>query len=280
MFYVINLDRSADRMEFMRAQLHRFGIEAERFPGVDGAAGVPDWLSEEFAGPHELTNGEIGCYASHLKIAQMMVGESLPHVVVLEDDVTIDADFERTCREAIANAPASWDYIHLSSVVKRAVMEVGSLSGGRSLIRYSKLPVNTAAYILSNRGARKWLTPMPRCRPNDVDIRYAFLSDLNVLGVYPAPAFQGNDFPSVIGGTHTPHMRDPRSWSPGPFSELFLERWNARRLGLWNYTLARVANVANSARRRVDGRRRVAVLRGRPQSTPVAFPALRSRRAP
>jgi hypothetical protein len=151
------------------------------------------------------------------------------------------------------------------SVVKRAVMEVGSLSGGRSLIRYSRLPVNTAAYILSNRGARKWLTPTPRCRPNDVDIRYAFLSDLNVLGVYPAPAFQGNDFPSVIGGTHTPHMRDPRSWSPGPFSELYLEWWTARRLGLWNYALARIANVANSARRRVDGRRRVAVLRGRPQ---------------
>jgi glycosyl transferase family 25 len=172
--------------------------------------------------------------------------------------VTLDADFPLACREAVDGAPAGWDYIHLSSVIKRSVLAEQSLSGGRTLIRYSRLPVNTAAYILSNSGARKWLTPTPSRRPNDLDIRYAWLADLNVLGVFPAPARQANDFPSDIGLPHGPELR---SWSPGPFSEIYLEWWTARRLRLGVYVRARLANLVNSARRRLDGKRRVAVLR-------------------
>ena len=262
----INLNRSRERWTFMEGQFNAFdfrgaGIEVERMEGVDGAANVPAWLRAEFAGPHELTTGEVGCYASHLMIAQTVVAQSLPCAVVLEDDVTLDEDFPLICRQAVDGAPAGWDYIHLSSVVKRSVLAERSLSGGRALIRYSRLPVNTAAYILSNSGARKWLAPMPRCRPNDIDIRYAWLADLDVLGVYPAPARQADNFPSEIGGTHAPQVYDPRSFSPGPLSELYLEWWTGRRLGLAMCARARLANVVNSARRRLDGKRRVAILK-------------------
>jgi len=257
----INLDRSPRRWAFMAAQFQALGVEVERLAAIDGAANVPAWLAPEFAGPHQLTSGEVGCYASHLVAAQMVVGQCLPHVVVLEDDVTLDPDFPMACREAIDNAPAGWDCIHLSGVVKRSVVAVQNLPNERALVRYSRMPLNAAAYILSNSGARKLLTPAPRRCPNDVEVRHAWLANLNVLGVYPAPARQTNNFQSDIG--HFQHAPSSRLFSPGPFSEVYLEWWTARRLGLTIYARARLANIANSVRRRIErsGKRNVAVLR-------------------
>ena len=257
----INLNRSPQRWAFMAAQFRALGVDVERLAAIDGAANVPAWLAPEFAGPHQLTSGEVGCYASHLVAAQMVVGQCLPHVVVLEDDVTLDPDFPMACREAIDNAPAGWDCIHLSGVVKRSVVAVQNLPNERALVRYSRMPLNAAAYILSNSGARKLLTPAPRRCPNDVEVRHAWLANLNVLGVYPAPARQTNNFQSDIG--HFQHAPSSRLFSPGPFSEVYLEWWTARRLGLTIYARARLANIANSVRRRIErsGKRNVAVLR-------------------
>jgi len=257
----INLDRSPQRWEFMAAQFQTIGIEVERLAAIDGTAGVPAWLSLEFAGPHQLTPGEVGCYASHLMAAQMVVGRCLPFGVVLEDDVTLDRDFAVACREAIETAPVDWDYIHLASRVKRPVVAVQSLSNGRALIRYSKLPLNTAAYILSNRGARKLLVPLPRRCPNDVDVRHAWLTKLNVLGIYPAPATQTSDFLSVIG--HVLKPRIPRIFSPGPLSEVYLKWWTIRSLGLAVYARTRFVNISSAMRQLIarDTKRRVPILR-------------------
>jgi glycosyl transferase, family 25 len=251
----INLDHSPQRWTFMTGQLRALGVEVERLAAIDGAANVPAWLAPEFAGPHQLTSGEVGCNASHLVAAQMVVGQGLPHVVILEDDVTLDPDFPLACREAVDNAPAGWDCIHLSGVVKRSVVAVQNLLNGRTLVRYSRMPLNAAAYILSNRGARKLLTPAPRRCAYDVEVRHAWLANLNVLGVYPAPARQTNSFQSDIG-----HYGPS---SLGPFSEVYLEWWTARSLGLTVYARARFANIANSLRRRIErsGKRNVAVLR-------------------
>ena len=59
----------------MEGQFHAFdfrgaGVTIERLEGIDGAANVPAWLRPEFAGPHQLTSAEVGCYASHLTVAQ------------------------------------------------------------------------------------------------------------------------------------------------------------------------------------------------------------------
>jgi glycosyl transferase, family 25 len=257
----INLDRSPQRWEFMAAQFQTLGVEVERLAAIDGAASVPAWLSLEFVGPHQLTPGEVGCYASHLTAAQMIVGRCLQHGVVLEDDVTLDGDFAMVCREAIETAPVDWDYIHLAARVKRPVVAVQDLSNGRKLIRYSRQPLNTAAYILSNRGARKLLVPLPRCCPNDVDIRHAWLTKLNVLGVYPAPATQTSAFVSDIG--HVLNARTPRVFSPGPLSEVYLKWWTIRSLGIGVYVRARLVNILSAVRRlsRRDRKHGVPILR-------------------
>lgn len=258
-YYLINLDHSPARLAFMRSQFSALEMDVERISAVRGRA-VPDWLAQEFENSAMLSDGEVGCYASHLLAAQKIVASGAPCAVVLEDDAILDADFPDACVAAVMRAPLDWDYIHLSSVFKRSVVRVADLSGGRKLVRYSRHPVNTAAYILSNAGARKWLTPISRVRPNDLDIRYAWGAELNVFGVYPSPSQQDHVVPSTIDHGD----KRVKDWSPGFGAELYGEWWTARQIGVATYARARALNIWNSVRRKADGERHVALLRSGP----------------
>ncbi len=242
--FLINLDRAPDRLAFMAGQ----GIVFERIPGIDGTSNLPGWLRPQFAGAiadATMSAGEIGCYASHLVCADEIVERELACAIVLEDDVTLEPDFMATASLAVAAAPAGWDYIHLSTNYKRAVVHVCDLPGrSRMLVRHTRLPVNSAAYILSQAGARKWLRERPRARPNDMDIRYAWLDDLDVFGVFPAPARQLGNFQSSI--RHDGKQR----WSPGIASELYGLVWQARRVGAGNLVKARLADLRSRSRGR------------------------------
>lgn len=184
--YLINLDRSADRLERMRAEADQFGFTFERVPGVDGASEVPEWLSEQFVIESAMSSGEIGCYASHMTVWKRVRDQHLDYAIVLEDDAEVPDGFAGAAHAAIAAAPPDWDIIHLSTNFKRPSYPVANIDEGRSLVRYARLPANTAAYLISRSGCAKLLTPAPRMRPVDMEFRYAWLRGLEVYGVYPA----------------------------------------------------------------------------------------------
>lgn len=258
--FCINLDRSPARWTFMLRQFSDLRMTVERISGIDGATRVPEHLRSQFA-EAVLTSGEIGCYASHLIACEKIVYRSLPFAVVLEDDVTLDADFAAIAADAVKAAPEGWDYIHLSTAYKRAVVRISPVGCDHTLVRHTRLPVNTAAYIISQSGARKFLSPRPRVRPNDMDIRYGWLDDMDIYGVYPSIARQGNEFQSDIGGTHYPGHKEPRRrWSPGLASEFYGLVWQARKVGPMTLARAHVANIKASIDRRRTGRRHVTML--------------------
>lgn len=252
--FLINLDRSKERWQFMQLQAQALGLEFERVPAVEGR-NLPDWLKGEFAHDDRMSAGQIGCYASHLVVASMIVGRGLSHAIVLEDDAHLLPEFSCVAARAVASAPLDWDYIHLSSNFKKTVIRVADL-GGHALIRYVENPSNTAAYILSSRGARKWLNPMPRIRPNDLDNRFAWQQGLKVYGVFPALVAQSEQFKSELGRPERRHR-----WEPGRLSMLFGQLWNMREIGIRNYCAGASVDALNSMRKRIDGTKRVAVLR-------------------
>jgi glycosyl transferase family 25 len=254
--FIINLDRSPDRLAFMQEQMTKLNMSFERVVGVDGSSNVPAWLAPEFEGTI-LTSGKIGSYASHLLVAREIVARNLPYALVLEDDVTLADDIAQAAHLAAEKAPRGWDYIHLSASLKkrRALIEIDQIDE-RKLVMHTRLPLNTGAYVLSNAGARKRLRPRHRCRNNDMDIRFGWIDDLQVYGVFPPPAAQLDQFESDIGAYDT-HMR---ACSPGTLSELYGLVWNVRRLGIRNIVRARIAEIANSLRKRRDGIRRVTVI--------------------
>lgn len=206
--FLINLDRSPDRLAIFERQAKSVGLGFVRFPAIDGLGQVPEWLRDQFPSTSGLKPGEIGCYASHLCICKTMVEQELDTAIILEDDINFVPDFERIAAAAIERAPHGWDIIHLSSDFKRAAYPVAQLSEpSYDVVRYARMPAGSAAYAISRAGAMKLLKPGPRTIPFDLEFRYAWQRGLEIYGVHPEPAWQRLDLTSTITGTR-PNARN------------------------------------------------------------------------
>ncbi len=69
--YVINLDRSTERMAHMAELLSAQGLEFIRIPAVD----------DKMQGPH------VSCFLSHIKVWETFLASDHDYALVLEDDV-------------------------------------------------------------------------------------------------------------------------------------------------------------------------------------------------
>jgi glycosyl transferase family 25 len=223
----------------------------ERFPAIDGPD-LPQHLRPQFPASR-LAPGEIGCYASHLLLYERVVREEWPCAMIVEDDVQLSPDLLGSALAAIDAAPPGWDYIHLSGATKRAVLSLASLPNGRHLVRHSRLPINTGAYLISRQGAGKLSAPSPRVRPIDQEIRHAWLWDLNIWGVHPSPVVWNNAWPTTIAGTSRTENLRKHNWSPGIFSELHGYFYRLRKLGAAGYLACARANLALALRQRLPG---------------------------
>ncbi|WP_290982037.1 glycosyltransferase family 25 protein [Hyphomicrobium sp.] len=188
--FVINLKHSTERLAFMRSQL---GDGFERIEAVCGS-NIPDFLQGQFGSC--ITSGEVGCYASHLVAARTIVERDLPYAVILEDDAVVEPDAWAAIEAAVDHLSV-WDVICLSGAKQLPNRAIACL-GSRKLVRYSRFPKVTAAYVLSRSGAEKLLVPRRRLRPVDVDIRYGWEMGLDGFGIYPPPARQASDLGSSI----------------------------------------------------------------------------------
>jgi len=190
--FVINLDRDHDRLARMVAEAGRVGISFERSVAVDGNRLEADLRDQFFAGnvPYEpaLTAGEIGCYASHLRIHRLLEGDKIGEpALILEDDVRLAGDLVATIEAAMSRAPG-WDIIRLSNATKSIVLPVAPLGGGRELVRYWTVPNGSGAYVISRTGAIKFAEAYTkRTLPIDEDLRRPWRSGLNTYGILPAP---------------------------------------------------------------------------------------------
>jgi len=90
--YVINLERSPDRLAHLRQQFAKFGLDFTRIEAVDAwhlsAAQRQDVQSRNIW-TQELTGGEIACFLSHAKALEKFIADNLPYGVIFEDDVIL-----------------------------------------------------------------------------------------------------------------------------------------------------------------------------------------------
>ena len=99
---VINLKRNVHRMTNINSVLREFGVQYERFDAVDGKLqfSVDDCdkknnkRKERFPNSdYLLSSGDIGCACSHLELYKWLIGSTEQNMLILEDDVEIDASF-------------------------------------------------------------------------------------------------------------------------------------------------------------------------------------------
>jgi glycosyl transferase family 25 len=192
---VINLASQRDRWNKVSEEFTRLGLPASRVEGVLGAGLTRDELAELYSPRlnrrqyHKaLVPGEIGCYASHIRVWQRLLASGETMCAVFEDDVTPGGELPEVL-QAIESLPGPWDMIKLVGREVERKVKAWPLPTGQELISYRRAPSLTAAYVVSRRGAEKLLRRrLPFGRPIDVDLRYWWECDLRLFGVQPYPA--------------------------------------------------------------------------------------------
>jgi glycosyl transferase, family 25 len=225
----------------MQGEFARIGLSFERFPAVNGTA-LPDAVRPYFCDAagrvvSPLKPGEIGCYASHLalwqRIAAGVHGDG--PVLVCEDDLVLPDDLAPLLDEILARAPAGWDVIRLSSETRRRLVPVDNLQGRRMLVRFTRSPINSGAYLIARSGARKLSRPGLRRLPIDRDLSNPWAFGINELGLHPP--IRQNVMPSIIvpmGGRNLDRSQIRRA-----ADKLRRLAFNIRTLGLWRLATAR-----------------------------------------
>lgn len=249
--FFINLDQHTDRRQFIESQLAAAGFAAERIPGIDGDR-LPDSLHSYFS-PQLLSPGETGCYASHLIAWQTIVARNLSYALVLEDNVEIGTDAAQLVTDVTRILSPGWDLVHMSEKPRTrrfAARPLESLPDNRKLVRYARVPDGAFAYLISNRGAQKLLTPVPRSAPVDTDIRRPWYWGLDLYGV-TNPPFRPANFPSTIESRGARSRRHHRNWLGSGFRSPQSFAFNLRKLGPYWWARCLAENAPNKTRRRI-----------------------------
>lgn len=132
----INLDRRPDRWQQMLRKFDRHGIHSvQRFPAVDGnTLNIPaNWIH---------TAGAYGCLLSHLQVIKDARQLGVSSVLIFEDDVVFQADFQKRFIASVMQLPSDWDMLFFGALHKDEPIKVS-----KNIVRITKAN-STYAYAL------------------------------------------------------------------------------------------------------------------------------------
>ncbi len=159
---VVNLEHAPERWKMVSQGLAREGLAPVRFAAIDATAGqhLPHSRYDEAATLARrglpLRPAELGCFASHALLWQLVLDSGEP-AVIMEDDVRIDSGFARAVELAQSLAERH-PMIRLSALQQgRQPRVLAELADGYRLVRHNKGPGGTQAYFLTPAGAARFL---------------------------------------------------------------------------------------------------------------------------
>jgi glycosyl transferase, family 25 len=165
--YVINMDRSEDRLTHMRQEFGRVGLSFERVAGIDGASLAAD-VVDDFrrnriaAKPDGWQPAEIGCFFGHFEAWRRIAQGPDSWAAVFEDDIHVSPD--------LVPLLASADWIPRDAdVVRLEGNRSMRLTHGRTIVPTPSRKVyrarsgtpGAAGYILARRTAARLIGVQP-----------------------------------------------------------------------------------------------------------------------
>lgn len=116
--FLINMDKSVERLTYMAHQLERLGIPFTRQQGIDGKTYDFTTLYDEnlsmLRNGSPLSPVERGCALSHRKAIEQFIASGKSYGLILEDDVELPSHFREIIEEVIKDHEAhktSWEYL-------------------------------------------------------------------------------------------------------------------------------------------------------------------------
>lgn len=195
----ISLADAKTRREHMRAQLDRAGHEWTFFDACTALpADLPyDERASIAAHGRPLTKGELGCFASHWQLWQLIAAEQDDAVLLaLEDDVLLDCFYFAKIDE-VAAAMRPYGYLRLYAKVPAGLRLEGPFLD-RHIGRFSGRPYGTQGYLLTPATARRFLASINQVvRPVDDEMDRFWAHGIPARTVFPFPLIELN-FGSTI----------------------------------------------------------------------------------
>ena len=147
----INLDRRPDRWRRVQAELARHGFNAvERFSAIDG-----DAIEKPAHWTH--TAGAYGCLLSHVQVVSEARDSGAANVLIFEDDVVLDPEFENKFARFIKEVPGDWDMLYFGALHKdeplKTSVHVGRITKANSTFAYALKHTVFDEFIALNRRA-------------------------------------------------------------------------------------------------------------------------------
>jgi glycosyl transferase family 25 len=193
---VISLARAEERRRNVVEQFGALGLPYELVDAVDGTMLDPETRARSsqhralFEVGRPLTDGEVGCSLSHLRVYERMVAERVPEVLVVEDDVRPTAALADVlaARDAL---PPDWQVVTLHSLFATADPQPvpgPPLADGYRVCRYRRIPFGTQCTLVSLSAARRLVdVGYPVRMPADELLYRRRPAGLRVYGIEPSP---------------------------------------------------------------------------------------------
>lgn len=146
-----------------------------------------------------LRSGELGCYASHYAVWLEFLASDRDQLIVLEDDTIVDWAFLATLQEVDLEA-SGIRYLRLFAKRPCAFRRVSGRAVGfrRYLIEYLDYAYGTQAYVLTRRGAERFIR---HCRvvrrPIDDELDRSWDHGIPCLSIFPFPVIEQADSSSI-----------------------------------------------------------------------------------
>lgn len=157
---VISLKTAKARREHIEKEFGKQNIGFEFFDALTPDLAKP--LAEKMQLNVEdeyLTGGELACFMSHVSVWQKMVDEQIPYLAIFEDDVYLGEHVQELLADSnwLKNG---WDIIKTESFADKVFLSGNKADiahGKRQIVHLTGKNLGTAGYILSLKGAQKYL---------------------------------------------------------------------------------------------------------------------------
>lgn len=205
--YVINLDRSPDRLAHFQQQADAVGVEFERVSAIDGRVLSQAEVDAQTDPKFEfkpLNRAEFGLFASHRRVWERLLESTERNAAVFEDDVLLAPELGDVFA-AIDQLSIPFDVIKLETTFRKIVLadEAIPLTADIGLQPLLTWHGGTAGYAFSRQGAEKLLARKQRIADPIDQVLFNPMSrvcrDLTVLQVNPAVCVQ-NDILARVSG--------------------------------------------------------------------------------
>jgi glycosyl transferase family 25 len=195
--YVINLDRSFERMERIGERLKKINLIYKRISATDG--NKTKFTKKEIspkkymlAHGKTMTPSEIGCYISHYNVMNEFINNSKKeYALILEDDMVFNEDFINVLEKLLKNK--SWDMIKLNGKHKGGNIKLIKINSKYTLTKNLFFKSQSGAYLVNRRAGEKYLKKLlPMFVPLDHEFIKFWKYGIRGFSLYPFPSREEN----------------------------------------------------------------------------------------